>query len=322
MYENSEITSYTAFGLKILSELQLPELVPISRDDYNEPDIKFKKADLSTIWSELAEPNSFYYIKENLCMIKVTGLAIYMIEEGKIISYSPIEGSNDNQIRLYLLGTCLGVALMQRKVLPIHGSCIAINGKAYAFVGDSGAGKSTLASAFVNRGFKLLTDDVIALRLTKDNIPFVIPSYPQQKLWQESLDQFGIESNQYKPIFNRVTKFAIPVTDQFFDKPMPLAGIFVLSKVDQNDIEIIPVKKLERFPILYYNTYRNFMISRSGLLDWHFAFSANLVNRIDFHRIIRPSLRFTANKLVDNILNLINNDDKLNDKKQKGEMVI
>lgn len=246
-------------------------------------------------------------------MIKVPGVAIYKIEDGRVISASPIEGSNDGQIRLYLLGTCLGVALMQRKVLPIHGSAIAINGKAYAFVGDSGVGKSTLASAFINRGFQLLTDDVIAVTLSKDNIPIVRPSYPQQKLWQESLDQFGIKSNQFKPIYDRETKFAIPVTDHFIDKPMPLAGIFALSKTDQNEIDILPVQKLERFPILYYNTYRNFLINRSGLMKWHFAFSANMVNRLDFYRIMRPSSRFTANELVDNLLNLIN---------KKGDKVV
>ena len=50
------------------------------------------------------------------------------------------------------LGTCMGALLMQRKIFPFHGSAIAINGKAYAIVGDSGAGKSTLASAFLKKG--------------------------------------------------------------------------------------------------------------------------------------------------------------------------
>ena len=44
-----------------------------------------------------------------------------------------------------------------------------------------------LASAFLNRGYQLLSDDVIAVSLSQEeSIPFVTPSYPQQKLWQES----------------------------------------------------------------------------------------------------------------------------------------
>ena len=78
----------------------------------------------------------------------------------------------------------MGALLMQRKILPLHGSAIAIDGKAYALIGDSGAGKSTLASAFLNKGYQLLSDDVIAVSLlNKKYCQLFIPSYPQQKLW-------------------------------------------------------------------------------------------------------------------------------------------
>ncbi|GEN88751.1 aldolase [Oceanobacillus sp. FSL W8-0428] len=315
MFEIPKIHSYKAFGLNILSDFPLPELIPVSRKNFDEADLTIIETNLSSLWSKLAEPDAYYYIKKKLCMIKVPGAAIYMIEDGRAISVSPIEGSNNNQIRLYLLGTCLGVLLMQRKIMPIHGSCIVINGKAYAIVGDSGAGKSTLASAFLSRGFHLLTDDIMAVTLSEDNIPLAIPSYPQQKLWQESLDRFGIESDQFKPIYNRETKFNIPVNDHFVDRSIPLAGIFVLSKANQNDIEIVSIQKLARFPVLFHNTYRNFMINRSGLMDWHFAFSANLANNLDFYRIIRPVSRFTVNELVDNILSLIAKDRNVNNEK-------
>ena len=83
----------------------------------------------------------------------------------------------------------MGTILMQRKMLPLHGSAIEIDGKVYAIVGDSGAGKSTLASAFLKQGYKLVSDDVIAVSLSQENsIPYVTPAYPQQKLWQESLN--------------------------------------------------------------------------------------------------------------------------------------
>ena len=42
----------------------------------------------------------------------------------------------------------------EKDILPLHGSAVAINGKAYAFMGNSGAGKSTLASALINQGYE------------------------------------------------------------------------------------------------------------------------------------------------------------------------
>ena len=111
---------------------------------------------------------------------------------------------------------------------------VAIDGKAYAFVGDSGAGKSTLASAFLNKGYQLLSDDVIAVSLSQDeHIPFVTPSYPQQKLWQESLNDFGMETSQLSIRFiDRETKYCVPVSSKFFSEPLPLSRIFELVKTE------------------------------------------------------------------------------------------
>ena len=196
-----------------------------------------------------------------------------------------ISNANEDQIRLYLLGTCMGVILLQRKILPLHGSVIAIDGKAYAFVGDSGAGKSTLASAFLKQGYQLLTDDVIAVQFNEENIPVVIPSYPQQKLWQESLDQFGVDSNQYRPLFARETKFSVPVESKFYREPLPLAGIFELIKTNDDELEIHSIQGLNRLHTLYYHTYRNFLIEPMGLMEWHFKTSTSLINKMELYQI-------------------------------------
>lgn len=309
MIETVNINTYSAFGFNISSEFILPELKSV-RIGKSELNIAIKKEYLLVEWLNHAQPDSYYYFKQNICMIRVPDVGIFKVTDGSTISVSPYEGTKDDQIRLYLLGTCMGVVLLQRKILPVHGSCIAIHGKAYAIVGDSGAGKSTLASAFVKRGYQLLTDDIIAVKQSKENIPIVIPSYPQQKLWQESLDQFGMQSNHYKPIFNRMTKFVVPINEYFHDEPLPLAGIFELNKTEKSEIKIHPVQQLERFPILYYNTYRNFMVGHFGLLEWHFKFSAKMVNHLEFHRISRPESRFTADELVNHILKIVNKKKK------------
>src|SRR5699024_2886139 len=112
-------TPYEAFGLTISSDYFLPELKCV---DYKgcKPDLTIKKEDLSPLWSKHVQTDTYYYIKENFCMVRVPGVAIYKIEDGRKISVSPFDGSSEDQIRLYILGTCMGVALMQRKILPIH----------------------------------------------------------------------------------------------------------------------------------------------------------------------------------------------------------
>jgi hypothetical protein len=301
---------YKGFGLNVLSEITLPELIPIS-DRVDKVDIIIETGDLSNQWSEIDSAHKRFIVKDQVIMFEVPNTAIFSIQEGKKIIVSPIVGSEEDKIRLYILGTCMGAILIQRKLLPLHGSAVAINGKAYAFIGDSGAGKSTIATALIKEGYKLLSDDIIPVFLSKDNIPYVIPSYPHQKLWQESLNEFGMDTIDYLPLFDRETKFSVPVQSGFLGESVPLAGVFELVKIKNSSAEIRRIEGLERFQTLYNHTYRNFLISRLGLMEWHFKESAKILNQILMFQIQRPNLGFTAHHLVRLILSNIKKEELL-----------
>lgn len=305
-------TVYEAYGLTVTSDIALPELLPINIVD-DKTDIVIDKADLHKLWSEHSVPDDDFVIKKDWIMFHVSKTAIFLIHSGNRIEFCPIDAAQENEIRLYILGTCMGAILMQRKILPIHGSAVAIDGKAYAIVGDSGAGKSTLASAFLKRGYKLMSDDVIPVKLNNENIPIVTPSYPQQKLWLESLNHFEMDSNNYQPLIVREDKFAVPVQDQFTTEQLPLAGVFELIKGENDVIDIEPIQSLQRFYKLYHHTYRNFFIQRSGLMDWHFNTSAKMIKKIEFFQLRRPTNRFTAPDLSEIILNVLKREERVHD---------
>ncbi|MCZ2257315.1 aldolase [Sporosarcina sp. G11-34] len=311
MISNLNKTAYKAFGLTIWSEIPLPEL-PFTNIDSNESDVVIEKSEKVLLAMEL-DPEDVFVSKKDQVLFRVPQAGIFLIENGKRIVYTPFDGADEDEIRLYILGTCMGAILLQRKILPLHGSAIAIDGKAYAIVGDSGAGKSTLASAFLKKGYELLSDDVIPVTLNHANVPIVTPAYPQQKLWLESLQHFGMKSTHYQPLFVRDTKFAIPVESQFATEPMPLAGIFELVKGDQQKITIQPIENMQRFHKLYTHTYRNFFMLDSGLMEWHFEMSSKMMNKIHFHQIQRPNERFTANELVELILTTLKVEGNIHD---------
>lgn len=300
--------AYKIFGLNVVSEIHLPELIELPVFEGN-VDFSIEVADLFKLWDQMARPEDNYLTKENQFIFKIANTAIFSIQQGNKIIVSPMEGAAEDQIRLYLLGTCMGALLTQRKVLPLHGSAVVINGGAYAFIGESGAGKSTLASALLSKGFQLISDDIIAVSLSEDHDPIVTPSYPQQKLWQESLEQLGMESNQFRPIFQRETKYAVPVLTNYYPEKVPLKGVFELVKTQGEDIKIRTIEGLDRFYMLYRHTYRNFLISQLGLMDWHFNLSAKIVNQIEIFELQRPLSGFTANKLSSLILNRLTKEE-------------
>lgn len=305
MFQTKTNDAYTAFGYSIQSVIPFPELRKTSSLS-DTPDISIRYGDLTHKQTELMKSPKKISVGKDEVVFHIPHQATFSVEKGTTITISPEQDADVDIIRLYVLGTCMGAILFQRKILPLHGSAVVIDGKAYAFVGHSGHGKSTLASAFLQQGYRLITDDVIALTLDDCNNPFVTPSYPQQKLWQESLDAFGMNSKLYRPLFDRETKFAVPVHSYFSENAVPLAGVFELVKMDCQHAEIRAVtKNLERLSLLYRHTYRNYILSEGGLTAWHFETTTRLSANVSFYQLRRPVHEQTVNQLADIVLDAI-----------------
>ncbi|WP_138752497.1 HPr kinase/phosphorylase [Paenibacillus sinopodophylli] len=309
MINTINMNSYFSFGFRIDSYLPLPELPPLTQPHTSaENTVHITRMDLTLQWSSVVSDNEYFAVENNQVLIRVPDTAIFLISNGDSITVSPFEGFNEDKIRLYLLGTCMGVILLQKRILPLHGSAIAIHGKAYAILGESGAGKSTLASTLLRQGFHLLSDDLIPLTLNENNVPIVSPSYPQQKMWQETIDHLGMSSARLQPLFDRETKFTVPVTAQFCSQPLPLCGIFELVKTE-GDTLIKPIQGLIRFQTLLRHTFRNFLLEHLQLRSWHFTTLSRFVSQIDMHQLQRSSSHFSAHELADLLVNTLQKEE-------------
>ncbi|MCC7001958.1 MAG: hypothetical protein IT357_07365 [Gemmatimonadaceae bacterium] len=85
----------------------------------------------------------------------------------------------------FLVGPVLGYALRRRGLLALHASAAVIDGRAVAFVGPGGAGKSTLVTACAQRGYAVVTDDILVLRETPRGW-MTTPAPDQVRLWEDS----------------------------------------------------------------------------------------------------------------------------------------
>ncbi|EIT86521.1 HPr kinase [Fictibacillus macauensis ZFHKF-1] len=287
--------SYYAFGLTIESDLELQELQKLS--DATEVDVNVTFTDLQSAWDKIEGQPGKFAVKGQTVMFNVPDTAIFRIEKGERIEISPVQQYMEDKMRLYVLGTCMGVILMQRQTLSLHGSAIAIDGKAYVFVGHSGAGKSTLASAFISKGYPLLSDDIVPITMYHGQVPYVLPSYPQQKLWKESLTQLGMEAS-YDPLFERENKFAVPLGHAFYNEPLPLGGIIELFQMDDEGVVMEDVSKLEKLQMIYRHTFRQSLLGKMDLIQWHLSTATALTHNLDCYRIYRTKGRFTAYEMV------------------------
>ncbi|MCS7461010.1 aldolase [Paenibacillus doosanensis] len=302
MIQTENKVVYKAFDLSIASGMELPEL-PVIHRSTGRADVEIIVDPAARFGAGLESRPYYHDVRNGEVTFHVPGNANYSIREGRVITVAPLPSADEGLTRLYVLGTCMGALLMQRRKYPLHGSAVAIGGKAYAIVGESGAGKSTLASAFIQAGYTLVSDDLISVSLSPvDETAVVTPSFPQQKLWRESLEQFGMETGTYRSIYGRETKYSVPVATHYCAQPLPLGGVIELVKTEEPEVSIHPISKLDRLQTLFRHTFRHFLIPRLGLMEWHFQTSAAIAGQAAMFQLRRPAGGFTAPQLVSLLL--------------------
>lgn len=86
-----------------------------------------------------------------------------------------------------LAGGMLATVLLVLRGHPVlHGSAVATDGRALAFVGASGMGKSTLATLLCDAGGGLVTDDVLRIDL-HDSVPVCRSGAAENRLRKEEI---------------------------------------------------------------------------------------------------------------------------------------
>jgi hypothetical protein len=171
------VNHYRAYGLHIRSELELPELTPAGADSKIDVDILFGPVDgpLPT-----AKPRLVRFVGQSAYLAWPTIGRFNVSRHRSRITIEALT-KDPQRIRFALLGPVLAALLQLRGTPLLHGSAVAANNMAIAFVGRKGAGKSTMAAACVAAGCGILNDDVLPLEPKTTRI-MLVPGFPALKL--------------------------------------------------------------------------------------------------------------------------------------------
>jgi hypothetical protein len=259
---------YAVFGLVLESELALPELVPASPDAAADVAIRFGAAGSD----HLITPDEV-----NLFIPKVGG---YRVRDGREIMIQPQDGASERNIRLFLLGSALGAIIHQRGLLPLHANAIEIAGRAVAFMGHSGAGKSTMAAWFLDRGHRILADDVCVVVPDAQGRPLAYPGIPRLRLWREALEQSGRGTDGLELAFDDMDKFNLPTPRASRSGPIPLSHVYLLEKAEERGPEIEPLAGVAAVNALVANTYRGGYLARMGGTRRHLFACLELARKV------------------------------------------
>jgi hypothetical protein len=294
---------YFAFGLHIQSTIQFPELPQITLNYPAEVTIRF--GEVPKCLPHVKKTRHPFQVNLNEALLKFKNVGRFWIKNGKDIYIQPKRTTKTRDLRLYLLGSCMGCILKQRGFLNLHGSAVMMNGEAVLFLGKQKAGKSTLAAFMKSEGYALLSDDLCPVsgssmsKLRTPNIQLdsfkFTPAYPQLKLWNNTLKLLGISNIGLRQIDSFRNKFALPV-DNFENHPVPIRAVFLLRYSESLEINLMPPQF--RIHTIMKNTYRPKIFHEMFGKKHHFHQCASLCAKVPVSVLTRPKDLYLLSETV------------------------
>lgn len=286
---------YSLFGLRVSSELPLPEVAP----GEGAAEVAIRLGKVPDELPDATKRTAQFEVAPGRLRLEISGVASFLVSHGNEILIEPAAGAEESEIRVFLLGSAMGALLQQRGFLPLHASAVESRGRAVLFAGDSGLGKSTLAAAFHAAGHRVVADDVTAVRVGDDGVPVAYPAYPELKLWADALDKLGLDAAGLPMPRPQVDKSRLPVDDFGAADPLPITDIYLLE-VGEDEPVIEPIAGMSKLDALARNTYRGCFLEGSGIKQAHFRLSVALARHARLARVVRPRA-FRLDELVGRI---------------------
>lgn len=282
---------YTAFGLKLRSEIPI-EILP--------PQPQWETVDVTICRGTI--PDGEDYRLDGDMVFSIQPGVRFRITGGDTITVDVRDTIEDGLVCVYLMGSCMGAILHQRNILPLHGSCVVRGDTAVLISGDSGAGKSTLAAEFLKNGWSLMTDDVAVIRGIREKHPVVQSSYPSQKLWQDAIDRYDRTENRYL-LYQEERKDKFHVQVRNFREGQASLKLFVrLMAADLEEPYLMnAVTGFARVNQLVRNTYRYYMLTEAQR-PAHFQACVDLSQLVPMTAVVRNQNLNTAHDIYEAIV--------------------
>ncbi|HEV7378427.1 MAG TPA: serine kinase [Dyadobacter sp.] len=300
---------YKAFGLNISSEISLPELSAGENTPHIDLFIKAGEVKLPRL---LKTP---IYRRGIRAMFGYGETGSLILHWPDTVDFEAIDGStlvvssynsDPNIISLFTVSEAIGLILFQKRYFLLHASAVKVGNEAWCFMGNPGAGKSTTAAAFIKAGCELLSDDLTAITFNSDGSPYIVPAYPQLKIWDNTVNGLQYDRNDLQPVSEGVNKFSYQPTEHFPLEPVKLNAVYFIHKAKNQTLlarlsaTAIPIETLKNFPLPV-------QLLKGELLKEHFKKSFLCATHADMWRKRRPdgfeNLERWVNESISSALN-------------------
>ena len=314
---SASLRRYRVYGITLASEL--PHNLP-DEPGATSPTVELRVAQPHAFRRRAGDvaPNSNDYIQHqiladgSLHIRWEDWLELLVSPDGKSVLCGNRSGLALEAFDAYLTNFAVSAALLQQGEEPLHATVVETGDRAVGLVGPSGTGKSTLAAHLINRGWELLTDDMLRVTFDGDSA-FAHPGPCSLKLFKESAERYLQDAaccGHFNPTHSQVGnplngKLIFPTRQgAALRTARRLSALFHLaypsddSKLDR--VSVTPLAGQDLFKAMLSSTM-NARHHSPARLQRQFRFTERMIKAIPVYRLDFPRRHDVMNDVADQL---------------------
>lgn len=289
---------YLIYGLTIASPISFPEADEIQKPDHIDATIRIGQPPQWVI--DEYKTGSFSSLNEQVMWFRLYDEILIYVENGSDICVWVLKPNiPDIHLRSYILTGALTFVMFQRQYLLVHGSAIAYRGKAFIISGPSGSGKSTTTLELLKQqDISFATDDICALT-TAPEATTLFPGPPWQKVCADVKEADPLSEYHY---LWEGEKYARRLSSGYVNTPLPVGGMFLITKDACEAVSIRALTGLEKLEALTHNLFRGELLHILGITPARMQQFLTVVGSFPIYEITRPQNGDTKTDVLSFIL--------------------
>lgn len=297
---------YKLYGMKIASNLEFHQLVVCK--DVQEADIEICEGTIPEDILEQEAERKYVFGQERSWLANKT--CYMVVEKGNKLTYCLKPEGRVMYLQSYILGFGMSMLAMQRGILSIHCSALADDKGALLIAGESGAGKSTLTTAFLDKGYRLMADDMAWVETTEEQLVMARPAFPFQKLCRNVAIEQGYNLDEILYINEDKDKFLAPYRGEFSTESVPVKGFIMLGVVQSEDVVCQEVEGMQKFHVCANNLFLRHLLKQDKYQPQTGQKCLKMAAGIPIYYIGRPDGKDTTAQVIEKAFEVVEDFDK------------
>jgi hypothetical protein len=293
--------TYQAYGLTIRVPFACPALTPADTDCVAAAVDVVVREDL--VPRRLRAPRASeasWEAAPGLFLLRGGPRAGRFLVEAGAVTFERNPGCEDAILARCFTDRVLAALLRHRDLLVLHANAVEVPGGVIVIAGESGAGKSTTLATLRDRGGRMLSDDVTALR--PGGAPRsveVLPGVAQTHLTEDAAAGLGYTVDPARLQPWRRMKAAILTHDGMAWRAGRLRALYILRLSRGDDVVVTRADGGDKFRALQECVYGPMFTEEHPAL---FPLMSTVVNTVPFFWLERPARRWSIGEVGDAIL--------------------